>query len=148
MTRKRTLSGVLIVAAVAATPAAAALRGGPASSALLWQNKSKSVTCGIEIHAPKKPATMLLCVSKGIPRPPKGGPAGDPFVQIAANGKAQLVLISQQSWVAGSKKPTTLATGATWSKLGVTCTIDAKTVTCTNKSKHGFTIGNGKYKAV
>jgi hypothetical protein len=130
----------MTVAAVAAPTVASA-----ASTAKLWQNKAHTVTCGIEIHAPKKPADTLLCGARGIPRPKNGGPAGDPFVQITKRGRAQLVLISQASWV--GKRTATLRTGATWSSVGVTCTIAAKTVTCKNKSRHGFTIGNRKYKS-
>jgi hypothetical protein len=141
MTRLRTLAGLTAIAAAAAPVAEAA----SPSNALLWQNKSKTVTCGVEIHVPKKPATEVLCAAKGIPRPKNGGPAGDPFVQIAANGRAQLVLISQASWV--GTKTSTLANGSKWSRLGVTCTIGSPTVTCTNESRHGFTIGNRKYKA-
>jgi hypothetical protein len=40
-------------------------------------------------------------------------------------------------------KPTT----TTWSNLGVTCKVNGKAVTCTNAAKHGFTIGNRKYKS-
>lgn len=130
----------MTVAAVAAPTAASA-----ASTAKRWQNKALSVECGLKIHAPGKPANTLLCSAVGIPRPKNGGPAGDPFVQITRRGRAQLVLISQASWI--GKNTATLRPGATWSSVGVTCTIAAKTVTCRNTSRHGFTIGNGKYRS-
>ena len=47
----------------------------------------------------------------------------------------------------GTNKAVTLASGATWSKLGVTCEVNGTAVTCTNAAKHGFTIGNRKYKS-
>ena len=138
--RVRTIAAFGLLSAAAAPAALAATT----SHAKLWQNKSGTVVCGIKIHATSKPATEVLCGSKGIPRAPHG--VGDPFVQIAAHGHPQLVLISQNSFV-GTGTPKTLAKGATWSSLGVTCTIGAKTVKCENKSSHGFTIGNGKYVA-
>jgi hypothetical protein len=55
-------------------------------------------------------------------------------------------VLESQTPIEGSK-PTTLKKGSRWSSFGVTCTLAAKTVTCKNKSDHGFTIGNGKYKA-
>jgi hypothetical protein len=54
-------------------------------------------------------------------------------------------LISQDSWVTTTTK--TLARGTTWKSIGVTCKIASKSVTCSNRSAHGFTIGNHKYKA-
>lgn len=113
------------------------------SHAKLFQNKSKSAICGVKIHAPKKPATVVICSATGIPKAKSG--VGDPFVQIKKTGKAQLILQSQNPFV--GKKATNLSKGSTWSRLGVTCTVAAKTVTCKNQSKHGFTIGNGKYKS-
>jgi hypothetical protein len=123
--------------------AAPALAASGTSHALLWQTSNQSVSCGVKIHVPKKPATMVLCSAAGIPKAKHG--IGDPFVQLAAHGKAQLVLISQNSFV--GHKSATLRSGAKWSRLGVTCTIATTTATCKNKSKHGFTIGNGKYKS-
>ena len=124
----------------AATPAVAAAG---TSHVLLWQTSNQSVSCGVKIHAPKKRATVILCSAAGIPKAKTG--IGDPFVQIAAHGKARLVLISQNSFVGHKAK--TLGAGAKWSRLGVTCTIASPTATCKNKSGHGFTIGNGKYKS-
>jgi len=140
VSRARTLA-VLGSLAVTATPAAAA---STSSHTKLWKNKSGSVVCGVENHPKSKPATTVLCGSEGIPRAKHG--FGDPFVQIGARGSAQLVLLSQDSFE-GSGTPATIRSGETWSSLGVTCTLGAKTVTCKNESKHGFTIGNGKYKS-
>ncbi len=124
-----------------AAPCAAAASD---SHAKLWRNESGSVVCGIKIHQKGKRATTVLCSGKGIPRAKRG--VGDPFVQLSAHGKAELVLLSQDSFEA-SGTPATLRTGSAWSSVGVTCTIRAKAVTCTNQSKHGFTIGSGKYKS-
>ena len=123
-----------------ATPALAA---SGTSHVLLWQNSNQSVSCGVKIHAPKKRPTTILCSAAGIPRAKHG--LGDPFVQLTAHGKAQLVLISQESFVGHKAK--TLRAGARWSRLGVTCKLAAMTATCKNKSGHGFTLGNGKYKS-
>ncbi len=65
---------------------------------------------------------------------------------LAARGKPSLELISQDSYVP-SAKTRTLATGAVWVARGVTCKVAVKTVTCTNGSHHGFTIGNRRYKS-
>ena len=66
---------------------------------------------------------------------------GDPFIQISAHGKPAIVYVSQDEYA--GKNPVTLKTGRKWSDLGVTRTIASKTVTCRNKSNHGFTIGKG-----
>ena len=95
----------------------------------------------IEIHAPSKPATELLCSGNGVPRAKHG--IGDPFVQIAGTGSPQLVLISQNSYVSQNLK--TLSKGTLWSSLGVTCSIGSKTILCFNSDNHGFLIGSGKY---
>ena len=101
--------------------------------------------CGIEIHVVHQ-ATELLCTMRpGVPRPKHGGNVGDPYVQIAATGLPQLVLISQDSYVTSKLK--TLAPGTTWKSVGVTCTVASAIVTCSNGSRHGFTIGNHKYKS-
>ncbi len=126
--------------AVAAVPAAA-LAG--TSHTQLFQNPKKTVTCGLKIHAAKKPATLVLCSAKGIPK--TKSPVGDPFVQIGATGPAQLVAISQASWVGSSVK--TLSNGTLWSSIGVTCNVAKGTVLCFNGDNHGFVIGNGKYKS-
>ena len=133
------LAAALAVSAVSAVPAVAA---GGSSSALLWQNKAKTVVCGLRLGSPLGKAP-LLCSATGIPRKPHGGPVGDPFVQLAGTGKPQLELISQNEY--RTKTIKTLANGSSWSRNGVTCTV-GKTVTCSNPAYHGFTIGNGKYK--
>ena len=120
-----------------------AIAAGITFHAKLWQNPSRTVGCGIEIPLPHHAATELLCSAHGIPRPPHSSPqAGDPFVQLAASGKAQLVLISQFSYV--TTHSVQLAGGSTWKSLGVTCKVGS-TVKCTNGARHGFKIGNGKY---
>ncbi len=130
------------LAAWLAVSAATAVAAGGSSSALLWQNKTGSVACGLKSGGPVAKAP-LICSSKGIPRKPHGGPVGDPFVQLGKTGKPQLELFSQNEY--RTKKIATLANGTSWSRNGVTCSV-GKTVTCKNTQGHGFTIGNGKYK--
>jgi hypothetical protein len=142
MLKIATAAGSLIAAAVLAPATATA---GSTSHVSLWQNKKKSVECGIEANALSR--KKILCSARGIPRPPhsKSSP-GDPFVELAGTGKPKLVLISQDSFPSGASLHT-LATGTVWSRRGVTCTVGAKSVTCKNGSHHGFTIGNRHYKA-
>lgn len=129
--------GFLAAAAIPATAAAAT------SNAKLFQDPSTTAVCGIEIHPSHTPATELLCSAKGIPRAKHG--IGDPFVQIAASGSPQLVLISQDSYVTNHLK--TLSKGTLWSSIGVTCNVGSGTILCFNADNHGFVIGNGKYKS-
>jgi hypothetical protein len=136
MSRVRTVA-VAGAAAAIAVPAATSLAA--ISHAKFWQNKAKTVVCGIKNPSSSK---LVICSSKGVPKAKSG--VGDPFVQIGKTGKPKLVLESQTPFQ--GHHPATLSKGSTWSSLGVTCTIASKTVTCKNKSKHGFTIGNGKYK--
>ncbi len=141
MVRIRHLALPLIVTGALA-PAAAALAA-TTSHADLWQNKRATVVCGIEASALSRRA--VLCGAAGIPRPRHSSPnEGDPNVSISSRGKPELVLISQDSYVAGAKTRT-LADGAVWTQRGVKCKVGSKTVTCTNRSGHGFTIGNGHY---
>jgi len=138
MLKSRTFAvGVLAAATIPAAAAAAT------SNAKLFQNPSKTAVCGIKIHRGHTPATDLLCSAKGIPRAKHG--IGDPFVQIAATGSPQLVLISQDSYVSNTLK--TLSKGNLWSSIGVTCNVGSGTILCFNGDNHGFVIGNGKYKS-
>ncbi len=135
------LAAILAIAAPAAVSLAATT-----SHAKLFQTKSKSkgATCGIMIHAPKKPAKWILCEANGVPKAKNG--VGDPFVRISKTGKPQLILISQASFV--GKHAKTLGPGSKWSSLGVTCSILTKTtIKCSNMSGHGFKTGDGHYKA-
>lgn len=140
----RTLAGLAVLAA-AAIPAAATASTPQPSHAPVWQNHAKTVTCGVKIHIPGKPATLVLCQGKGIPAP-KGPGIGDPAVQIGRHGRPQLVRISQCSWSSCSKVAT-LRTGARWARLGVACTVAGASVICQNESRHGFRTGNGRYTA-
>jgi len=128
--------GVLAVAAPAAAVAGT-------SHVKTFQNPKKTAQCGLKIHATNKPATLVLCSARGIPK--TKSPVGDPFVQLGATGSAQLVAISQASWVSNSVK--TLSKGTLWSSIGVTCNVGTHTVLCFNQDNHGFVIGNGKYKS-
>jgi hypothetical protein len=143
LTTVSTTSVLVAAGAIAAALAPAAAAAPKTSNAKLFQNPRKTATCGIEIHAPGKPATELLCSGKGVPRAKNG--VGDPFVQIAATGSPQLVLISQNSYISQSLK--TLPKRTLWSSLGVTCNIATNTILCFNGDNHGFVIGNGKYRS-
>lgn len=139
---KRLAGAVTTIAAIALTaPAALAA---PISKAILFQSNGGAVTCGVEIHAPDKPATDVLCAAKGIPAPTQPG-VGDPgFVQIGVLGQPRVLRLSQDSFVAG---PTAkLGRGRLWNQLGVTCHVGLSTVICFNGANHGFVIGNGHYR--
>jgi hypothetical protein len=137
------------LAVAAATLAAIALTApvalaAPISKAIRFQSNGGAVTCGVEIHAPGKPATDVLCAAKGIPAPKQPG-VGDPgFVQIGVLGQPQVLRLSQDSFVAG---PTAkLGRGRLWNQLGVTCHVALSSVMCFNGDNHGFVIGNGHYR--
>jgi hypothetical protein len=140
--RRITTISTSLALAVAIGPSAA-LAGGSTSHAKLWGNSEQTVGCGIALPLPHTKANTLLCSARGIPRPKHSGDVGDPFVQLKASGRPQLVLISQDSYE--TTRSSTLKDGTTWSGLGVTCTA-GKTVTCKNGAGHGFTIGR-KYKS-
>ena len=133
-----------LIATLAATSASGVPMSQPTSHTALWEDSSLNVVCGIENKALSK--TKVLCQAPGVPRPPHSSPnEGDPAVTLAATGKPQLVLISQDSY-----PPTAmvrdLGAGRTWSSRGVTCKISAHAVTCKNGAKHGFTFRNKHYK--
>ncbi len=130
-------SGAIATGALAATSSAH-------SAPKLWQNPTRKVDCGVMIGGKD-----VLCSASPIPAPPHtNSNDGDPgFVSIGKTGKPTLLRLSQKSFegntVANEKK------GTIWSYNGVNCTIAAKSVTCKNKSGHGFEIyGGGKnYKS-
>ena len=123
-------------------PAAAAA---PISHTTSFVNQKRSVMCGIEIHAPNKPATEVLCAAGGIPAPKHGGIGDAGFVQIGLLGNPQTLRLSQNSFVAGTTAK--LGRGRLWNQLGVTCHLGATTVMCFNGDNHGFVIGDGHYKS-
>jgi hypothetical protein len=126
---------------LAAAPALAAT-----SHAKLWQALGGDVNCGVAIHSPGKPPTQVLCSGGAIPAPKQGVGFGDPgFVFLGTHGRPILARLSQDSFEGVS--PVTLASGRTWSELGVTCGVSTTTVRCANRSAHGFTIGRSSYKA-
>jgi len=141
MIHRFAVPAAIVFAAAALTPAAAAA---PISKAIQFTNRSGKVTCGIEIHAPNKPATEVLCAAKGIPAPKAKGIGDSGFVQIAVLGKPRVLRISQNSWVAG--KSAKLGRGRLWNQLGVTCHMGGADVMCFNGDNHGFVIGNGHYR--
>ncbi|MGI8412005.1 MAG: hypothetical protein ACR2LV_04370 [Solirubrobacteraceae bacterium] len=146
MSRFRLLAATIGALAAASSVAAASAAPTTTSHAKLWQNPTGSVVCGLEIHLAGKPSKYLLCSAKGIPRPKHQGGVGDSFVQIAARGRPQLVLISQSSFEATRRAK--LRRGTLWTARGISCHIGSSTVRCTNRSGHGFTIGNGSYRSL
>jgi hypothetical protein len=135
--RARLLAAVA-AGAVALAPAALA----KTSHAHVWQNHSATVFCGYRNQG-AKPATQLICSAKGIPRPTGQKSCDSGFVVMGASGKPKPIVTCQSEFPAGI--PATLKNGTSWTGLGISCTA-GKTVTCTNGSGHGFTIGDGKYK--
>jgi hypothetical protein len=137
------IAGAIGVLAIASGSSAAS--GTPASHTPVWEDSALNVICGVENPALSK--TKVLCQGPGVPRPPHSSPAeGDPAVTLAAAGKPQLVLISQDSYPSGASIRK-LGAGRTWNSRGVTCTIGAHAVSCKNGAKHGFTFRNHHYKA-
>jgi hypothetical protein len=144
MRMKSRLTALAITVLATATVASAATAA-PISKAVLFQTKSLNVGCGVEIHAPGKPATEVLCSAKGIPAP-KGKGVGDAgFVEIGVLGKPKLIRTSQDSFV--GTKPVTLGRGRLWNQIGVTCHVGLVKVLCFNGDNQGFVIGNGHYQA-
>ncbi len=131
------------IVAVGVAAVAAAASAAPISKST--QFRSGKVTCGIEIHAPSKPATEVLCAARGIPAPRQKGVGDSGFVQLAVLGQPQLLRLSQDSFVAGTSVK--LGRGRLWNQLGVTCHVAATTVMCFNGDNHGFVIGNGHYRS-
>ncbi len=145
MTRLTAAVAVAVAVATAIAATASATMAAPISKAIRFQSNGGAVTCGIEIHAPAKPATDVLCASRGIPAPAHPG-VGDPgFVQINVLGRPQVLRLSQDSFVAGTTAK--LGRGRLWNQLGVTCHVALTTVMCFNGANHGFVIGNGHYRS-
>jgi hypothetical protein len=127
----------LTLATLAALSLAPAAGAAPISHATSFVNHSRKVMCGIEIHAPNKPATTVLCAAKGIPAPKHGGIGDAGFVQITLLGKPRVLRLSQNSFVAGTTAR--LGRGRLWNQLGVTCHLALVTVMCFNGDNHGKT---------
>ena len=146
MSRKSRLTAFVAptIAVVVVAPVAAAA---PISKAIKFTNQTGKVTCGVEIHAPSKPASKVLCAAKGIPAPTKKSVGDSGFVQIGVLGAPQLLRLTQDSFVSGRGKSVKLARGRLWNQLGVTCHMGEKTVLCFNGNDHGFVIGTGHYKS-
>jgi hypothetical protein len=140
-------SAALVLSTVAAGVAAVApaATAAPISKSIQFQNRSGKVTCGIEIHAPNRPATKVLCAARGIPAPKQKGVGDSGFVQLGVLGRPQLLRLSQDSFVAGESVK--LGRGRLWNQLGVTCHVALTTVMCFNGDNHGFVIGNGHYRS-
>jgi hypothetical protein len=130
----------VVVGVAAVAPGASAA---PISKSIRFQNSSGKVTCGIEIHAPNKPPTQILCAARGIPAPKQKGVGDSGFVQLSVLGQPKVLRLSQDSFVAGTSVK--LGRGRLWNQLGVTCHMALTTVMCFNGDNHGFVIGNGHY---
>lgn len=145
------LSAFLVAAfALAVSPASAEA----SSHALNFQTKTAEVVCGIASSVPGTeldPGTGaqlggdypgLQCSAEGIPKPKHG--IGDPFVQLGQGraGRAKLVDESQNDLISGAN-PVTLAPDSTWGRYGITCSVSASSVRCTNGTGHGFEISTG-----
>jgi hypothetical protein len=131
---------VLAAAGAVATGAFAATGLASTPAPLFWQNPTHKIDCGIMLGY-----KQVLCSAKKIPAPPHtSSKDGDPgFVSIGKTGKPKLLRLSQDSFV--SDKIKTQKANTTWTFNSVTCSVAATTVTCTNKSGHGFEIdGPGK----
>ncbi len=147
MRRSALLAALL---ALATLPAAARA----SSHAVNFQTKTADVGCGIAASVPGTeldPGTGaplngdypgLQCSAVGIPKPKHG--IGDPFVQLGRGhaGRARLVDESQDDLISAAN-PVTLAPGSTWKRYGITCTLSASSVRCTNATGHGFKISTG-----
>ncbi len=136
---------VLAAGVFAAVTLAAGAAAAPISKSIQFTNRGGKVTCGIEIHAPNKRATEVLCAAKGVPAPKTKGIGDSGFVELAVLGKPRLLRLSQNSWVAG--RSVKLGRGRLWNQLGVTCHMGETTVLCFNGANHGFVIGNGRYRS-
>jgi hypothetical protein len=139
------VAAVAVGAAITTTGASAASDAATVSHTPVWEDPGLSLICGIENDVLSK--TKVLCQGTGVPRPAHSSlEEGDPAVTLAAEGKPQLVLISQDSYPphASARR---LGAGRTWSSRGVTCTISAHAVTCRNAQKHGFTLTDHRYRA-
>jgi hypothetical protein len=135
----------LAIAVLATATVASVATAAPISKAMLFQTKSRDVGCGVEIHAPGKAATEVLCSANGIPAPKGKGTGDSGFVEIGVLGKPKLLRTSQDSFVAS--KAVTLGRGRLWNQIGVTCHVGLVNVLCFNGDNHGFVIGNGHYQA-
>ena len=151
----RKLSITTAVAIAVLTLSAAALGAtaiAKTSHAHYWYNTPGTAGCGYRNN--HKPATQLACIGTNIP----GGGVkkcahnagfAQAFAVLAAHGKTQVVVTCKHQW-AKNATVAFLPGGTTWSGLGITCKLtgtNGKTVTCTNKSHHGFKTGNGTYKS-
>jgi hypothetical protein len=138
--------------AIGLSPAAAM---GFSSRAANWSTRGSVVVCGIALGVPGTaidPGTQaqleglwpgLQCSTPDMPRPRNG--VGDPFVQLGQgrSGRARLVAISQDD-LASATPYVPLRPASTWKRDGITCTVGATSVRCTNSARHGFTLSPGR----
>jgi hypothetical protein len=123
------------------------------SSTLNWATEGEVVVCGVAEGVqgteldPGTGAPLnglwrgLQCQATGIPH---GQGVGDPAVQLGQGrtGRARLVDISQDDLVSQARYAV-LAPGTTWKRYGITCTVNATSIRCTNGPGYGFTMSPG-----
>jgi hypothetical protein len=142
MRRLTAAAATIAATAMGVVPGALAA---PISKAIHFASNGGAVTCGIEIHAPARPATDVLCSARGIPAPAHPGVGDSGFVALSVLGRPQVLRLSQDSFVAGTIAK--LGRGRLWNQLGVTCHVGLTTVLCFNGANHGFVIGDGHYRS-
>jgi hypothetical protein len=151
--RKLSITAAVAIAVLTlSTVALGATAVAKTSHAHYWFNTPASVICGYRNN--HKPATQLACRGTNIPgggvkKCAKPGTFAPAYAVLAAHGKTQVVVTCKHEWSKAGHF-VTLPGGTTWSGIGITCKLtgtDGKTVTCTNKSHHGFKTGNGKYRS-
>jgi hypothetical protein len=117
------------------------------SGAEQWTALGGEVICGIAIHPINTPPMQLLCSATSVPAPKTKG-IGDPgFVFLGSTGHPLLARLSQDSFV--GSHPVALKPGSSWGggPITVSCTVTVRTLRCTNRSHHGFTITKRSYRS-
>src|SRR5262249_36079476 len=138
--RTATITAVIaVVAAIAATSAAAANTGYfKTSDGSIWCVWGGGVQCGIK-NGFLKPKPKNNC---------KGSldSVGN-RIGFAAKGKAKVVACAGDAGPFGNPKATkVLKAGKTWKKGGMSCTARRSSMTCKNKSHHGFMVSRASYR--
>jgi hypothetical protein len=129
---RRPALAALGVAALGAVPAIATAA---TFHAALWNNARGTITCGVGTVPPDTQA--FLC----------GGGWKGGYAALGRTGRARKVVIKHHEPFGGTPPGAMLRAGTTWSLDGVRCTIATSTVTCRNRSGHGFTVSATKYRA-
>jgi hypothetical protein len=134
-TRAATKHGPLAILTAAVIATVPAIAEAATSHARLWNNAPGTITCGLGDVPPDTPA--FLC----------GGGFKGGYAVLDKTGKSTQAVIRHHEPFTGTPPGARLAAGSTWSLGGISCTIAAKTVTCKNRSGHGFTVSSTRYKS-